>query len=122
MMRRQTAPPGACAKSHTACAGERRVARRAAACGLGIFFRLCRDKQPGSLVRQLAAVRAFRARVQQRVRRSIMGRSRALWSVLLSVVACVGALPAMGEGCSTTASDIATDRPDRSAGAAQKEG
>ena len=42
-----------------------------------------------------------------------MSRSRArLWSLLLSVAACVGALPAMGEECPTTASDIATDRPD----------
>jgi hypothetical protein len=61
-----------------------------------------------------AAVQAIRAGDQQRVReRGIVGKSGGrLWSALLSVAACLGALPAMGAECSTTTSDIATDRPD----------
>jgi hypothetical protein len=62
----------------------------------------------------MAAVQAARARDRQRGReRSIVGKSRGrLWSALLAAVASLGALPATAAECPTSASDIATDRPD----------
>jgi hypothetical protein len=62
----------------------------------------------------MAAVQAARARGRQRGReRSIVGKSRGrLWSALLAAVASLGALPATAAECPTSASDIATDRPD----------